>query len=279
MTDDRPIGVFDSGVGGLTVLKSLMHAFPQEKFVYIGDTARLPYGGKSLETIHLYLEQNLQALLDKNVKLLVVACNSASSALMDDDGVFADQYKGIPLYNVIEPGCRSALAASGTQSISVIGTRATVEAKSYVKTIRRLNPSAVVAQQACPLLVPLIEEGWIEDPLTNLVLHRYLSTFQATDSDALVLGCTHYPILVESIKRVAGLKFKIITSGEAMAAQLNEDFTSGRLIKNSGSAPFLGSLEIFMTDLHPFVHRLCKRVLGTDTLLERKCTDVLKLEL
>lgn len=279
MTDDRPIGVFDSGVGGLTVLKSLMHAFPQENFIYIGDTARLPYGGKSLQTIHLYLEQNLKALLDKKVKLLVVACNSASSALMNEDGTFADHYNGIPLYNVIEPGCRSALAASQTQSISVIGTRATVEAQSYVKTIQRLNAAAFVAQQACPLLVPLIEEGWTEDPLTNLVLHRYLGALQVGNSDALVLGCTHYPILTESIKRVVGSRFKIITSGDALAEQLTEDFSNGRIIKNPGTAPFLGQLEIFMTDLHPFVNRLCQRVIGSDILLERKCTDVLKLEL
>lgn len=279
MSDDRAIGVFDSGVGGLTVLNSLMHAFPQENFIYIGDTARLPYGGKSLETIHLYLEQNLQALLDKKVKLLIVACNSASSALMKSDGTFTDNFKGIPLYNVIEPGCAAALASSETQSISVIGTRATVEAKSYVKTIKRMNEVALVAQQACPLLVPLIEEGWTDDPLTNLVLHRYLSALQGGDSDVLVLGCTHYPILTESIRRVAGSRFKIITSGEALAELLAGDFASGRIHRNAGASPFLGSLEIFMTDLHPFVRKLCTRVIGKDVLLERKCTDVLKLEL
>ena len=280
MTDDRPIGVFDSGVGGLTVLKSLMHAFPQENFIYIGDTARLPYGGKSLETIHLYLEQNLQALIDKKVKLLVVACNSASSALMDKDGIFADNYKGIPLYNVIEPGCRTALKHSQVNSVAVIGTRATVDAKSYLKTLSRLRPGVEVNQRPCPLLVPLIEEGWTEDPLTNLVLHRYLGPLTQTSADTLVLGCTHYPILVDSIKRVVGSKFQIITSGEALGEQLNQDFKSGRLMPSDRlSDREIGELEIYMTDLHPFVSDLCKRVIGNDVLLERKCSEVFRLEL
>lgn len=279
MTDDRPIGVFDSGVGGLTVLKSLMQAFPQENFIYIGDTARLPYGGKSIETIHLYLEQNLKALLDKQVKLLVVACNSASSALIKSDHSFLDHYNGVPLYNVIEPGCQTALKHSEEKSIAVIGTRATVEAKSYVKTMRRLNKEARVTQQPCPLLVPLIEEGWTQDPLTNLILHRYLTPLMQTDADTLVLGCTHYPILIESIKRVVGSKFNIVTSGEALAEQLREDYKAQRLLPTAKKDAFLGSLEIFMTDLHPFVHDLCAKIIGADVLIERKCMDVQKLEI
>lgn len=278
MTDDRPIGVFDSGVGGLTVLKSLMHAFPQENFVYIGDTARLPYGGKSLSTIHLYLEQNLQALLDKNVKLLIVACNSASSALLRDDGSFQNSYKNLPLYNVIEPGCLSALKHSENGSIAIIGTRATVEAKSYERTLKRFSADAKVNQRPCPLLVPLIEEGWTDDPLTNLVLHRYLGPLLQTDADTLVLGCTHYPILVNSIKRVVGSKFHIVTSGEALSQLMQADFESGKITSNSGS-PVTGALEIHMTDLHPFVDDLCRKVIGAEVLSDRKCKAIQKLEL
>ncbi|RYZ63622.1 MAG: glutamate racemase, partial [Proteobacteria bacterium] len=161
--DDRPIGLFDSGIGGLTVLKTLLGDFPNESFLYLGDTARLPYGSKSAQTIERYLIQNIDFLASRNVKAVVVACNSASTVLLGTTLTFP-----VPVYNVIEPGAERALKATSGKRIGVLGTKATVAAKSYVNALHARDASVEVFQQACPLLVPLVEEGMEEDPITNL---------------------------------------------------------------------------------------------------------------
>lgn len=223
MSDARPIGVFDSGIGGLTVLKELCHRFPQENFTYLGDTARLPYGSKSPETIRRYSEQNIQFLQKQNVKALVIACNSASTQVSEND------MAGIPIYNVITPGAETALKMSSSGRIGVLGTRATVDSEAYTKKIHELDAKAQVFSQACPLFVPLAEEGWDQDPITNLIVFRYLQSVLQNQVDVLILGCTHYPLLKNSIARVTGSAVELVDSGEAIAAWLAQDFASGRL--------------------------------------------------
>jgi glutamate racemase len=222
MNDNRPIGVFDSGLGGLTVLKALLEYFPDEEFLYLGDTARIPYGTKSPRTIARYLEQNIQFLLKQNVKAIVVACNSASTAL-------PEVKCPVPIYGVIAPGAQLAAAATQNQIVGVIGTKATVAKKSYVSEIEKINPAIKVFQQACPLLVPLVEEGWGEDPITNLIVYRYVSPLAAAKIDTLILGCTHYPVLKNTIQKVLGASVNLIESGDALAKNIRRDFDSGKI--------------------------------------------------
>lgn len=225
-SDTRPIGVFDSGIGGLTVLKELALQFPHENFLYLGDTARLPYGSKSPQTIRKYSEQNIQFLKKQDVKAIVIACNTASTQFTEHD------FEGLPVYNVIEPGSQRALEVSPTGRIGVLGTRATVNSQAYTKKILELNSKAQVFDQACPLFVPLAEEGWDSDPVTNLIVFRYLSPLLQNHIDTLILGCTHYPILKNSIARVTGSSIELVDSGEAIARWLEKDFSQGRLNKN-----------------------------------------------
>jgi glutamate racemase len=217
------IGIFDSGIGGLTVLKSLRRHFPEHSFLYLGDTARLPYGSKSSATIRSYLEQNMRFLIAAGVDAIVVACNSASSVLQENT------FQTIPVYGVIEPGALCAIAQTQNHRIGVIGTRATIGTQAYVKAIHRLQPAVEVFSQACPLLVPLVEEGWIDDPLTNLVVYRYLQPLIQSQIDTLILGCTHYPILRAAIGKVVGPAVTLVDSAQAIAEQMQHDIQSGRL--------------------------------------------------
>ncbi len=239
---DRPIGVFDSGLGGLTVLKTLLKEFPGENFIYVGDTARLPYGSKSADTIQKYVEQLGQTLIKQKVKALVVACNSASSVVLN-----RKEFEGLPLYNVIEPGAEEALKRSQVQRIGVIGTRATIHQAAYPKTLKKLNPDVEVYQQACPLLVPLVEEGLEDDPITNLITYRYLSPLLQQNIDALILGCTHYPIMTPAIRKVTGNHIHLVDSAQAIARVMKIDIESGRLIKNTNAKREF--LKIFATDV------------------------------
>ena len=249
--DARPIGVFDSGIGGLTVLKELLYQFPNENFIYLGDTARLPYGSKSAETIRKYSTQNLEFLKSENVKAFIIACNSASTQMRED------QYQNIPLYNVIDPGSEQAVRISGSQRIGVIGTRATVDSKAYEIKIKSLSPTAEVFQQACPLFVPLAEEGWVDDPITNLVVYRHLQKLMQCQIDTLVLGCTHYPILKNSIARVTGSEITLLDSGEAIAKKLQADMNQGRLQANEKQT----RVRICMTDSSSHFISLAEKVL------------------
>ena len=222
-SDSRPIGVFDSGIGGLTVLKELAHQFPNESFLYLGDTARLPYGSKSPTTIRRYSEQNISFLAARNVKAIVIACNTASTQVPES------QLGGLPLYNVIAPGSQRALEVSISKRIGVLGTRATIASQAYSKKIKELDSAAEVFGQECPLFVPLAEEGWDSDPITNLIVYRYVQPLVLQFVDTLVLGCTHYPILKNSISRVVGGSIELVDSGEAIARWMAVDFASGKL--------------------------------------------------
>lgn len=252
--DNRPIGLFDSGIGGLTVLKALHAKFPNESFVYLGDTARLPYGSKSPTTIERYLWQNVQFLETRSVKGIVVACNSASTVLL---GKTSDH--NIPLYNVIEPGAKLAIQSSESGRIGVLGTRATVSAQAYVTAIHKISPQTQVWQQACPLLVPLVEEGWDEDPITNLVVYRYLAPLVQQQVDTVILGCTHYPALRTAIAKVVGNHVKLVESSEAIAQQISADFQASRI---KPAAPTnQGTLALLTTDVSANFQEVATRLM------------------
>ncbi len=210
------IGVFDSGIGGLTVLKALLEDVPGVPMVYLGDTARTPYGSKSPDTIKDYSLQNASFLVEKGARVLVIACNTASSHA---SRILAEQFH-LPVFEVISPGAERALEVSRKMRIGVIGTRATVESGIYERKIKAINKQARVFSAACPLLVPLIEEGWIEKPETNRIVKNYLRPLKIRQIDTLVLGCTHYPVLQKTIQRKIGKRVKIVDSARAVAARV-----------------------------------------------------------
>ncbi len=246
-----PIGLFDSGIGGLTVLKSVRERLPHENFIYLGDTARLPYGSKSPETIMRYLNQNINFLVDRGVKSVVVACNSASSVLVGR----TDLKFAVPVYNVIEPGAQVAVDASRTKRIGVLGTRATIAGGAYVQAIKKISPDAEVISQACPLLVPLVEEGWDTDPITNLIVHRYVQPLVAKQVDTLILGCTHYPFLREAIRKVAGPNIELVDSAQAIAKMLEAGS------ENKKAQPD-GQIELLVTDSSPSFQEVASRLMS-----------------
>ncbi|MEK6627288.1 MAG: glutamate racemase [Bdellovibrionota bacterium] len=241
--DNRPIGVFDSGIGGITVLRALVKDFPKESFIYLGDTARLPYGSKSPETVKKYLLQNIKFLISKNVKAIVVACNTASTQI---DKISPEvSFDGVKIYNVIDPGAALACKVTENKKIAVLATRATISSESYAKKIKKILPEAEVLSQACPLFVPLAEEGWYEDPVTNLIAFRYLNHLKNSGVDTVVLGCTHYPLLKTAIKKIFGNYVHLVDSGEAISQLLADDFKNGVL--NPSEIP-QSSLTIALTD-------------------------------
>lgn len=242
--DVKPIGVFDSGLGGLTVLKELSERFPHEDFLYLGDTARLPYGSKSTETIQKYVYQNINYLLQKNVKAVVVACNSASTVLRGPRPDFS-----VPIFEVIGPGAQVALKQTQNRKIGVVATWATITNKAYTRALLELDSDVEVYAQACPLLVPLVEEGWIDDPLTHLVIHRYLGPLLHCGIDTLILGCTHYPALKLGFQKVVGPNIRLTDSGSAVADQLQTAFLNQKIEQNPNSHK--STIRILSTDLTP----------------------------
>ena len=205
----KAIGVFDSGIGGLTVFKALKERMPNEKVIYLGDTARLPYGSKSAETIIKFSEDNALFLLDRNVKIIVVACNSASSYAVSP----LQDKLDIPVLGVIEPGAEAAVRWSNN-CIGVIGTTATISSKAYEYSILEKKPDAKILARDCPLFVPLVEEGWLTHEVTRIVAGEYLLPLKEQGIDSLVLGCTHYPVLKGIISGVMGDSIKLVDSAE-----------------------------------------------------------------
>ncbi len=195
-----PIGVFDSGVGGLTVAREIMRQLPEERLIYFGDTARVPYGSKSKETITRYSRQIIRFLQEKGVKAIVVACNTASALALEQVRTEID----IPIIGVVKPGAKVAAETTRNGRIGVIGTEATIGSQIYTKTIHEHNPKAEVIGKACPLFVPLVEEGWRKDPITEEIARRYLESFQESGIDTLIMGCTHYPLLRSTLRGILG---------------------------------------------------------------------------
>lgn len=242
------VAVFDSGVGGLTVLKALRERWPAEEFIYLADTARLPYGSKSLHTIHNYVDQCIRFLRTYKPKAIVVACNSASTALLE-----SPVKSEIPVFNVVEPGARVAVRTSASKRIGVLGTRATVFSEAYPKQIRKIAADAQVFQQACPLWVPLVEEGWINDPVTNLIVYRYASGVTKNQIDTLILGCTHFPVLKDSIKKAVGAGVALVDSAQGLIEDLAK-------LPLSEEGP--GRLQILCTDFSPRLEETIRLLLG-----------------
>ncbi len=222
-----PIGIFDSGVGGLTVYRALHNRLPNEHFVYLGDTARVPYGTKSLATVERYAIENSVFLASRGIKMLVVACNTASALALPK----IRKTIGLDVVGVIGPGARKAVAVAGNASrIAVIATEATIQSGAYESSIRQASADASVIQAACPMFVPLAEENWTHEPETFSIAARYLKDVVDFGPDALVLGCTHYPILRDVIQQTVGAEVKLIDSGEACAEEVEE------LLKEKGLA-------------------------------------------
>jgi glutamate racemase len=239
--DSRPIGVFDSGIGGLTVLRELLTAFPHEKFIYLGDTARLPYGSKSGNTVRKYSEQNLKFLISRNVKAIVVACNTASTQINES------AFQGVPVYNVIDPGSILASQKTKNNNVAILATRATVKANSYENKIKQINPKINVLSVACPLFVSLAEEGWHDDVITEQIAERYLSELKNKNIDTVVLACTHYPLLKKPIQKVLGENVNLIDSGVAISLILKNDFSQKKAKPTDKISP-PAELLICLTD-------------------------------
>jgi glutamate racemase len=220
-----PIGIFDSGVGGLTVYKALHERLPNERFVYLGDTARVPYGTKSLATVERYAVENSRFLASHGIKLLVVACNTASALALP---AIRAAIK-VPVIGVIEPGSRAAVEAAQDANIGVIATEATIQSGAYARAIKSMRPNGQVIEKACPLFVPLAEEGWATSDVARNVARDYLSEFTKTSLGALVLGCTHYPILRDVISETVGSSVTLIDSGAATARDVESLLESSAL--------------------------------------------------
>jgi len=244
---EAPIGVFDSGVGGLTVLAALTRQLPAEDFVYLGDTARLPYGTRSADSIRRYSLQAAGRLHDSGVKCLVVACNTASATALD---VLAHEFAPAPVLGVLEPGAVAACRATRTGRIAVLATESTVRGGAYEAAIRYERPKAVVRSRACALLVALAEEGWVDGPVVEGVLHRYLDgLFDARTGeeppDTLLLGCTHFPVFAPLIAQILGAGVTIVDSAATTADALRRALDAAKLIR---SAPMTGTVRLLATD-------------------------------
>ena len=226
MEKDKPIGVFDSGIGGLTVVREIMRNIPNERIIYFGDTARLPYGNKSKETIIRFSRQILHFLQTQDVKAVVIACNTASALALEELQKEVD----IPVIGVVKPGARVACRTTKNNRIGVIATKATISSGLYTEFIHQMKPEAKVIGKACPLFVPLVEEGWRKDPVTREVAGRYLEELKDKEIDTLILGCTHYPLLRSLIGELMGEKVTLVNPAYETALQLRE------LLKEQGIA-------------------------------------------
>jgi glutamate racemase len=253
---ERPIGVFDSGIGGLTVLKELLDHLPAESFVYFGDTARVPYGTKSGDTVRRFSRENVTFLLERGVKSIVVACNTASAEALP----MLQREFAVPIVGVIEPGVRAAAEASQNSRIGVIGTAATIRSGAYQAGIAQLRGEADVTAAPCPLFVPLAEEGWVDHPVTELVAREYLAEFRARDIDTLVLGCTHYPLLKPVIGRVMGPSVGLVDSAVETAREMKRVIHSEDIVGGNGN----GHFTVILSDTSPTFEDIARRFLGRD---------------
>jgi glutamate racemase len=238
---DRPIGVFDSGVGGLTVLKEILRELPYENTIYLGDTARVPYGIRSPETVMRYSFENTQFLSSKGIKLLVVACNTASSVSLDA----IKERISIPVIGVIDPGAKAAVKATKNKKIGVIGTEATVKSNSYTKAMKGIDTDIEVFGLPCPLFVPLVEEGWVEGQIASLIARRYLESLKDKGIDTIVLGCTHYPLLSGVIADVMGDRVTLIDSAVETSHEIKKILETHDLNNGKKETP---ARKFFVTD-------------------------------
>lgn len=241
---DLPIGVFDSGVGGLTVVREIMRQIPKERIVYFGDTARVPYGSKSKETVTRYSEQIVRFLETQQVKAIVIACNTASAYALEE----IEKKVKIPMLGVVKPGAKTAAEVTRNGKIGVIATQGTIESKIYGKYIQKLKKEAQVIGKACPLFVPLVEEGLLEDPVTDEIAQRYLSVLIDSGIDTLILGCTHYPLIRKTIGKVMGEQVRLVNPAYETALELKLLLEEKQLLQDE--KPMLGTnqYQFFVSD-------------------------------
>ncbi len=252
---DYPIGVFDSGVGGLTVVRALMQRLPQESIVYFGDTARVPYGVKSVETISHYARQIAEFLLEKQVKMLIIACNTMAAVAARE---IAD-LSSVPVLDVIDAGARSVLAETRNKRVGVIGTLTTVNSGAYVRAINDYDAGVRIYSQACPLFVPLVEEGWLDHEVTRLTAREYLTPLLAHEVDTMVLGCTHYPLLKPLLHEVVGPAVALVDSADTVAEQTAALLQAKNLARASGGQ---GDHTFYVTDVPQRFQEIGGRFLG-----------------
>jgi len=265
--NNRPIGIFDSGVGGLTVVKEIFKALPNEKIIYLGDTARVPYGTKSGETIKRFSIENAEFLMQFNVKLIVVACNTASSIALP---VLRKRFK-VPIVGVIKPGAKKAARLTNKARIGVIGTPATIKSRSYKKAIDGILGRAKVVSQACPLFVPLAEEGWLDNRITLDIAKKYLAPLTREKIDTLVLGCTHYPLLKNVISRVVGRGVRIVDSASSVAEEVAGILRKSNALSAASKRPVH---RFFATDAVEQFARIGQRFLGKRIRKVRRANHV-----
>lgn len=257
---NSPIGIFDSGVGGLTVAREIMRQLPQEKLVYFGDTARVPYGSKSQTTIIRYTRQIIRFLQSKNVKAIVVACNTASAFALEE---VADEID-IPIIGVVKPGANIAAKTTKNNKIGVIGTAGTIDSKLYTKIIHQSNKKAQVLGKACPLFVPLVEEGWLNDPVTIEVAKRYLAPLMDSGIDTLIMGCTHYPLLRTTIQEIVGDGVQLINPAYETTKELYKLLNETNLIRNGNELMLGNQYEFYVSDAADKFMRFADSILPYD---------------
>lgn len=257
MDTQASIGVFDSGVGGLTVVKEIMRQLPEENMIYFGDTARVPYGSKSKKTVLKYSRQIVRFLMEHQVKAIVVACNTASALALDE---LKDEID-IPIMGVVEPGAKMAAESTKTNSIGIIGTESTIKSGIYSKYLRKINPELTVVARACPLFVPLVEEGLLEDRITDDVIERYLHELKEYGIDSLILGCTHYPLIRNAIGRYMGPKVTLVNPAYETAKSLKVMLAEQKLLNQSGE---LARYEYYVSDGVDKFSTFADRVLPCD---------------
>ncbi len=253
----QPIGVFDSGVGGLTILKALRRELPHENLIYFGDTANVPYGGKSKAAVTRLSLAVARFLEDSGVKLVVVACNTASAQALPA----LRKHLHVPVVGVIEPGAACAVSVTRSRKIAVLGTQGTVESNAYVKEIHKHLADATVFQQACPLFVPLAEEGFAEKPAAELVAREYLVPVQQSKADTVILGCTHYPILKNLIARILGPHVQLVDSADTLARSVRQFLYAKKMAVSSGK----GTVKLYASDAPDKFTRSAQKLLGEKT--------------
>lgn len=259
------IGIFDSGIGGLTVVREVLDKLPNYRIVYFGDTARSPYGTKSPKTIIDYAVEDTQFLIDQGAKIIVVACNSVSSVAIE---VLRERF-AIPLFEVIGPAVKKTLQITRNQRIGIIGTRATVGSHIYQRLLKESRPDIQVFSQACPLLVPLVEENWLKRPETKRIIRKYLQPIKTKQVDTLVLGCTHYPLLKSVIQAKMGRQCQIIDSSQEVALWVKEYLEKNpELMRSLEPAVAQAGHRFFVSDLTPNFEQIAKEFLGRPISLE-----------
>jgi glutamate racemase len=254
MSRESAIGLFDSGIGGLTVLQKIIEVLPKENTIYLGDTARAPYGTKSVETVLRYSFENCEFLVERDVKLVVVACNTSTAIALERlrDGL------EVPVIGVIEPGVKKALAKSKNKKIGVIGTEATIQSGAYTKALKAKDVKVEVYSRACPLFVPLVEEGWTENTVVEMTVKAYLGSLKQSGIDTLILGCTHYPLLKKAIRNFLEDKVYLVDSAEEVTKEVSAALKRDSRVRKNGK----GSHSFFVTDAPDRFIKVGQRFLG-----------------